>query len=582
MLSNGNYDVAIIGGGLSGLGAALHLKDQRPQTRIVILEKRAHPVPGTAYKVGEALAEISSHYFGEVLGLHSYLENEHLRKMGLRWFASSNGNRDIATRFEAGLARFSPLRTYQIDRGKLENELADLAADRGIDFRDGIEVSGFELGTDSHSVTVGRSGRAEEITARWLVDASGRRALLRNRLGVGIDLPIDAEAAWFRIPHRLVIDDWADDALWRARVPAGTRWRSTCSFVGEGYWTWVINLGSGGCSVGIVTDPRFVPWSRIRRYDALLELLREVEPQLASHLPESESELLDFVKRKRFAHSCTRAFSLRRWCLSGEAAVFIDPLYSTGHDTAAIGNMLLVDLIRRELDGESGRDFSTRLRWHNRAYLGITRAAGSFFAGSLALYRSPGLSVCKLLWDNVNYFGILVPVFRSGILLEPESVQRIQPLVMRQFEMAAFMHELYQQWAQSGRDLSNAGIPIATHAYATELLTTPTRVLTREEVIDLMELQITRLQSISEEYIGRMSDASGMPAPEFPYKPWRKSDEDLLVWFDDTEKMCPPAQWGPQPDDSWYVHPRSANARQPRSAAADHAAQAVRSREPLR
>src|SRR5947209_20504733 len=57
-----DFDVAIVGGGVAGLTAALQLKDERPATSIVVFEKRAHPVPDSAYKVGESIAEVAATY----------------------------------------------------------------------------------------------------------------------------------------------------------------------------------------------------------------------------------------------------------------------------------------------------------------------------------------------------------------------------------------------------------------------------------------------------------------------------------------------------------------------------------------
>ena len=56
---------------------------------------------------------------------------------------------------------------------------------------------------------------------------------------------------------------------------------------------------------------------------------------------------------KKYSHGATKVFDGRdRWCLTGDAGVFLDPLYSSGLDLVAIGNGLITDMIVRELDGE--------------------------------------------------------------------------------------------------------------------------------------------------------------------------------------------------------------------------------------
>ena len=118
-----SYDVAILGGGLPGLTLGLQLKQARPETSIFIAEKRPGPAPEAAFKVGESTVEVSSNYFGEVLGLKDHLEHEQLNKFGLRWWFPAGDNRDLAQRIERGINRPLDHPSYQLDRGRFENFL---------------------------------------------------------------------------------------------------------------------------------------------------------------------------------------------------------------------------------------------------------------------------------------------------------------------------------------------------------------------------------------------------------------------------------------------------------------------------
>jgi flavin-dependent dehydrogenase len=546
-----DFDVAIVGGGVAGLTAALQLKDERPATSIVVFEKREHPVPDSAYKVGESIAEVAATYMNEYMDMREYMTEGHLRKFGLRWFVSNGDNSDISRRIELGLTRFSPLANYHIDRGAIENHLAKVASDRGIEFIDAAHVADIDLNGDRHTIAVAIGGQVKEYGARWVVDATGRQALLRRKLRVGIDLPIDAGASWFRTPFQLRIDEWSDDQAWRDQVPSGERWRSTISFVGEGYWIWIINLGSGTASVGVVTDPRFIPFERIRRYDALLEWLREAEPQMASKLPSDDSELLDFMKRKQFSHSCTRAFSRHRWALTGEGAVFLDPLYSTGHDLGSIANVLATDLIRRELDGENGSDFSKRVRGHNRALLGIVQLGLDVFPGMLAIYGNPQPTGAKFLWDNASYFSILLNLFRNGGIRDPDYVRSLQPMLRVNQQINSFMQAQVREWGTW--DLSRAPIPVASDHLTEVLFKTPLDAMTYDELRRHVERSISRLHTMSREMVTMMCEAAGKPVPEAPYEEPPLCDEDLILWSDIEKRMRPPAEQDPQPEEGWFI-----------------------------
>lgn len=119
-----DHDIGIIGGGVAALTLALEIRRARPATRIAVIEPNAHPVPEITHTVGESTVEVSAHYLRDRLGLGDHLQSAQLRKMGLRMFFSDELNTDIAQRVELGSSSFVPQVTYQIDRGRLENELA--------------------------------------------------------------------------------------------------------------------------------------------------------------------------------------------------------------------------------------------------------------------------------------------------------------------------------------------------------------------------------------------------------------------------------------------------------------------------
>ena len=136
----GMYDVAILGGGLAGLTLGLQLKQARPETSIFIAERREGYAPEAAFKVGESTQEMSCNYFGEVLGFRDHLENEHIRKCGLRFWFPAGDNSDLAQRIERGPSADPPVPSYQLDRGRFENFLGAKALEAGIDLFGGSNV----------------------------------------------------------------------------------------------------------------------------------------------------------------------------------------------------------------------------------------------------------------------------------------------------------------------------------------------------------------------------------------------------------------------------------------------------------
>ena len=148
-----SYDVAILGGGLAGLTLGHQLKQARPETSIFIAEKHEFPVREAAFKVGESTQEISCHYFGDVLGFKEHLKNEQIHKNGLRFWFPAGDNSELAERVERGPAGRLPVPTYQLDRGRFENFLAEQARARGIDLFGGARIQDVEIAGDRHQIT---------------------------------------------------------------------------------------------------------------------------------------------------------------------------------------------------------------------------------------------------------------------------------------------------------------------------------------------------------------------------------------------------------------------------------------------
>ena len=217
--------------------------------------------------------------------------------------------------------------------------LLQLVRVSGAEVLDGCSVRAIDLGGTSHAITLTAGDATRVVSARWVVDASGRASLLKRQLGLARPSGHAANASWFRFKTRLRLDDWSDDPQWKARVPTARRWLSTNHLMGKGYWVWFIPLGSGSTSVGIVADAALHPFNRINRFERAVDWLREFEPQAAGVVEAHAGDLEDFLALQHFAHGCARVFSPDRWALTGEAGVFTDPFYSPGSDFIAMGKI---------------------------------------------------------------------------------------------------------------------------------------------------------------------------------------------------------------------------------------------------
>ena len=405
---DGEYDVVILGGGLAGLTLAMQLKQARPETSILVAEKRQHPVPEVAFKVGESTVELGTHYLRDVLGLSEHLDTHQLPKAGLRCFFTAGDNSDIAQRIELGGRIIPPILSHQFDRGRFENMLGEENLKLGVAFWDACKVQQVSLGASEHLVTLQRNAEEFTLSARWVVDASGRACLLKRKLGLGEKVAHDASAVWFRIDDKIDVTEWSDDETWRARVPDGLRWLSTNHLMGRGYWVWLIPLPSGATSIGIVADARLHPHKQMNRFERALAWLYQYEPQCAKMIDQKRDRVQDFRALKQYAYGCKKIFSAQRWAITGEAGVFVDPLYSPGSDFIGMSNGLITDLIIRDLAGEPIRE---RVEHYNQSYLNLFKLFLAIYEGQYALMGNAQVMSAKIVWDFAIYWAVTALLF---------------------------------------------------------------------------------------------------------------------------------------------------------------------------
>ena len=448
---NSEWDVVVMGGGLAGLTLALQLKQRMPRISVRVLERRAHPVPIAAHKVGESTVEIGAHYFAHVLGLRDHLDREHLRKFGFRFFFS-DGRRDVDACTELGASRYLSVPTYQIDRGILENHLGHAVQAAGIEFIDDATVRSIDIAGDDHArhrITWRRHGEERTDTCRWVIDAAGRAGLLKRKFGLEEGNDHAAGSVWFRVAHRIDVDAWSHDAAWQARVNKPERWMSTNHLCGDGYWLWLIPLGSGSHSVGIVFDPDRQPLELLDTFDKAMDWIRVHQPRLFDELDPVRHTLQDFAFFKRFSYGCKRTFGDRRWALVGEAGRFLDPFYSPGSDFIAIGNTYTTQLIADDLQG---RDIRGQIRIYDSAMRSFYDSMLPIYTGQYGLFGDAQVMPVKVIWDYTYYWSVLAPLFFHDRLTDVALLARAAGAMNECKRLNEEMQAYFRRWSNENHD----------------------------------------------------------------------------------------------------------------------------------
>src|SRR5919197_1859748 len=174
------FDVVVIGGALSGAATATLLLRRNPGLRLLIVERSAH----LQRRVGEATVEISAYFMGRVLGLTQYLNESHLVKQGLRFWFKNDDVKSVAEASEVGGLYQVRLPSYQLDRATFDEEVLCRACVAGAKLLRPATVAKVELEPGKLQTLILRHDKTTEtVRARWVVDASGRAAVLARKNG---------------------------------------------------------------------------------------------------------------------------------------------------------------------------------------------------------------------------------------------------------------------------------------------------------------------------------------------------------------------------------------------------------------
>jgi flavin-dependent dehydrogenase len=325
-------EVIVVGGGPAGSTLAALLASRGHD--VLLLEREEFP----RFHVGESLLPIDLPIF-ERLGL-DFTKLPFLLKHGAE-FVDERSGRSQVWDFANSLPG-TPTHAYQVERAVFDALLLDTARSAGGEIRTRERVLSIEPRADDVEV-VSERGR---YVARYAVDATGQEALLGRQRRALAPYRDFGRAAVFR-HHGPLAPDTVQELAELGNIKV--------LIVDDG-WMWAIPLHGGKLSVGLVRRRGNV---RAEALDAAWDASPLLQRLTAGAAVGPSHSIANFSYRNQ------QPGGVRHACI-GDAACFLDPVFSSGVSLAMTGAEHLSELLVAALAAGTEDDPALIERWAER------------------------------------------------------------------------------------------------------------------------------------------------------------------------------------------------------------------------
>jgi flavin-dependent dehydrogenase len=325
-----SIDVLIIGAGPAGAIAGALLA--RRGYRVLVLEKQQFP----RFSIGESLLANSMELLAEADMAQAVMAHGFQFKNGAAFeLADSYSEFNFADKTAVGTSF-----TFQVQRAEFDKILADEAARQGAEVRYQVEITAVDFSVTPPRVTAkDAQGEIGEYRPRFVLDASGFGRTLPRLLQLDRPSDFPVRAAIF-VHVRDRIESGAFDRQ-KIRVGIDPNHRDV--------WSWLIPFSNGHSSLGIVATPeyhkRFVGsledrlWQLVATDAKLKQLLSQ------AHTVRPVGEIVGYAAKVTRLHG-------PGFALLGNAAEFLDPVFSSGVTIAMKSASMAAALLDRQFKGE--------------------------------------------------------------------------------------------------------------------------------------------------------------------------------------------------------------------------------------
>ena len=323
-------DVLIIGAGPAGAVAAALLAGRGYQ--VLVLERQHFP----RFSIGESLLAYTTQLLDEAGMLDAVLAAGFQFKNGASFVCDELASEfNFADKFTAGSAF-----AFQVARAEFDHVLANEAARRGAAVRYGVEITAVDVSGPAPVVTARtEAGELEIHRPRFVLDASGFGRTLARLLELERPASFPVRAARFcHVKDGIVAGDFDRQKI---RVGINPSDRDV--------WSWLIPFPNGHSSLGIVAARDHLARYTGSDEDQFWAMIGD-EPRLRillehAHTVRPIGEIIGYAANVKALHG-------PGFALLGNAAEFLDPVFSSGVTIALHSAKLAAAALDRQFRGE--------------------------------------------------------------------------------------------------------------------------------------------------------------------------------------------------------------------------------------
>ncbi|MFQ3070965.1 FAD-dependent monooxygenase [Neisseria polysaccharea] len=325
------FDVAVIGAGPAGSVSSALLRKKGYQ--VCVLEKQHFP----RFVIGESLLPHCMEMLEEA-GFADAVRADpgfQLKNGAAFSWGSRYTEFDFTDKFSDG-----PGTTYQVRRAVFDKILIGEAAKQGVEVRFGHGVTAFDNSGDFARLNIETdTGKRYELTAKFVLDASGYGRVLPRLLDLETPSHLPPRQAHFT--H--IDDNITNPKFDRNKILITTHPQH------RDVWIWLIPFGGNRCSIGVVGTPDKL----VGESETVLKKFVYECPMLNEILDKAVWEN-DFPFRSIQGYSANvKSLHGKHFALLGNAAEFLDPVFSSGITIALHSAKLAADLLAKQLKGEA-------------------------------------------------------------------------------------------------------------------------------------------------------------------------------------------------------------------------------------